>query len=342
MSLEVLNDYGVVVYFGIPTFSTAIFKSWFGMGDLNSAIRLAAILMLMVAVVLISEKFFRRTQRYSDTTAKVRPITPQVLSGLKGMAAFSYCFLIFSLGFLLPTLQLLYWSLITYSSTLNYQFLQLLFNSLLLSLVAVLLIVIIAVMIANFCRINEHTVIAKIYANITVIGYTVPGAVIAIGVMVFFISLDNHLAWLYHLLNLNSSGLVLTASTVMLIFAYVIRFWAMGFNSIQAGFEKVGKKFFEASRTLGASTTETFVRVDLPMLKPAIFSSCVLVFVEVLKELPLTLLLRPFNFDTLATKVFQYASDEMLAEAAVPSMIIIGISFMTIFFFHHAATRGEN
>ncbi|KJS10419.1 MAG: iron ABC transporter [Peptococcaceae bacterium BRH_c8a] len=341
VALEVLNDYGVVQYFGIPTFSTAIFKSWFGMGDLNSAIRLAAILMLMVAVILISEKYLRGTQKYSDTTAKVRPISPQVLTGLKGTAAFSYCFFIFSLGFLLPTLQLLYWSLITYHSTLNAQFFQLLFNSLSLAFTAMVLIVIIAVIVANYCRINEHAATAKIYANITVIGYTVPGAVIAIGVMVFFISLDNQLTWFYNTLNINSSGLVLTASIAMLIFAYVIRFLAMGFNSIQAGFEKAGKKFFEASRILGAGTIETFMKIDLPMLKPAIFSSCVLVFVEVLKELPLTLLLRPFNFDTLATKVFQYASDEMLAEAAVPSMIIIGISFMAILFFHHVTTRGD-
>lgn len=341
VALEVLNDYGVVQYFGIPTFSTAIFKSWFGMGDLNSAIRLAAILMLLVAAILISEKLLRGGQKYSYTTTKVRSITPQPLTGLKGWVAFGYCFFVFSLGFLIPTLQLFYWSLITYNSIIDYQFWQLLINSLFVALTAMVLIVVIAAIVANYCRINDHTA-AKICARITVIGYTVPGAVIAIGVMVLFISLDNHLAWFYRFFNQDAGRLVLTNSIAMLVFAYVIRFLAMGFNSIQAGFEKVGKKFFEASRTLGGNTTETFVKVDLPMLKPAIFSSCVLVFVEVLKELPLTLLLRPFNFDTLATKVFQYASDEMLAEAAVPSMIIIGISFIAIFFFHYAAARGDN
>lgn len=341
VALEVLNDYGVVQYFGIPTFSTAIFKSWFGMGDLNSAIRLAAILMLLVTAILVTEKFLRGGQKYSYTTTKVRPITPQPLTGLKGMVAFSYCFLIFSLGFLIPTLQLLYWSLITYKSIIDYQFWQLMLNTLFVALATMVLVVVMAVIVANYCRMNDH-IVAKIYAKITIVGYTVPGAVIAIGVMVLFISLDNHLAWFYQLLNPDAGRLVLTTSIAMLVFAYVIRFLAMGFNSIQAGFDKVGKKFFEASRTLGASTTETFVKVDLPMLKPAIFSSCVLVFVEVLKELPLTLLLRPFNFDTLATKVFQYANDEMLIEAAVPSIIIIGISFIAIFFFHHAAAKGEN
>lgn len=338
--LETLNDYGVVDYFGIPTFSTAIFKTWFAMGDLNSAVRLSAILLLIVFNILMLEKFLRGRKRYSYTTPKVRPITPQKLLGFKGLLAFKYCFFVFSLGFLIPALQLLYWFSLTYRNVLDPGFWQLMLNSLSVALTATVLIIVTALIIANYCRINNH-MIAKIYARITVVGYSIPGAVIAVGVMILFISLDQHLHWFYQLINPQSAKLMLSTSVVMLVFAYVIRFLAVGFNSVQTGFEKVGNKFFEASRTLGMSTTQTFTKVDLPMIKPAIFSGCVLVFVEIMKELPLTLLLRPFNFDTLATKVFQYASDEMIPEAAVPAMVIIITSFISIYFFHRVTMREE-
>ncbi|CCO08143.1 ABC transporter permease [Desulforamulus hydrothermalis] len=339
--LEVLNDFGVVQYFGIQTFSTAIFKTWFAMGDVNSAIKLSSSLMFIVLTILILERVLRGRKKYSYTSAKVRPISPQPLTGINKILAFGYCMLIFSFSFLIPTLQLLYWSFLTYKSTLNNSFWLLIINSLTVALITTLSVVIISVIIANYCRINDH-VLSKIYAKITVVGYSVPGAVIAIGILAWFIFLDNQLYGIYKMVNSNSAKLVLSTSILMLIFSYVVRFLAMGFNSIQSGFEKIGNKFFEASRTLGVNKTETFFRVDLPMIKPAVLTSCVLVFVEVIKELPLTLLLRPFNFDTLTTKVFQYASDEMIQEAAIPSMIIIVISLISIYFINGVESKEDN
>ena len=327
--LEVLSDYGVVSYFGISTFSTAIFKSWFSMSDVTSAIRLAAILLIAVFTVMNVEKLSRRRKKYSSTNTKMRPLSRKKLNKFYGMLAFLYCAVILSLGFIIPTVQLLKWALMSYSKVLNLDFLSLIYNSLWVAVVSSLLIVIMSVIIANYTRINDNF-LSKLYSKLTLLGYSIPGAVIAITMVIFFVDLDNSLGWLYKMFNPNAPTLVLSMSLVMLIFAYLVRFLAVGYQGIEGGFEKVGKKFYEASRTLGYSRTKTFLLIDLPMIAPSILAAFSLVFVDIVKELPLALLLRPFNFHTLSTKVFEYANDEMIIEASIPSLIIILLSFMTI------------
>lgn len=340
MVLEVLNDFGVVKYFGINTFSTAIFKTWFGMGDVNSAIRLSAILMAMVFGFLMLEKLLRGRKKYSYTTTKVRPIIRQRLKGIKGVSAFLFSFIIFAFSFLIPTLQLLYWSTLTYKKIINVKFFNLILNSLSSALIATILIIAAAVVVANYTRISEGFV-SKFFSKSITLGYSIPGAGIAIGVIVFFIGLDQNLQWLYRLLGITSRRLVLSSSIVMLIFAYVIRFLAIGYNNIEAGFEKIGKRFFEASRMLGMNVTETFFKVDLKMIKPAMISGFLLVFVDVLKELPLTLILRPFNYNTLATKAQEYANDELIQEASIASLIIILLSIISICLLYKSGKKKE-
>ncbi|MGB5822948.1 MAG: iron ABC transporter permease [Proteocatella sp.] len=336
--LEVVSDYGVVSYFGIKTFSTAIFSAWFSMGDVDSAIRLAAILMLTVFVVMTAEKSFRGRRRYTSTSSKIRPIAKKKLKGILGMAASLYCGVILVLGFVIPTVQLLKWSMMSYEKILNKSFFILIYNSVWIALIAGVIAMIMAVIIANYTRISESN-LSKIYSKITLLGYSIPGAVVAITVILFFVDLDNRLVWFYKLIDVNSPKLVLSMSIWMLVFAYVIRFLAVGYQSVEGGFEKAGKKFYEASRLLGKSSTKTFFLVDLPMIKPTILSGFALVFVDIVKELPLALILRPFNFHTLATKVFEYANNEMIIEAAVPSMIIIGVTLVAIFIINKALDR---
>jgi len=336
--LEVLNDYGVVQYYGIPTFSAAIFKTWFGMGDLDSAVRLSSILMIVIFCILLLEKIIRGRKRFSYTTAKIRPIMRQQLRGYKGIIACCYSLIILSFGFLIPTMQLMQWSVMTYRKILNLKFFELIFNSLWITLLASGFIVLIALIISNYCRIEESW-ISKLFSKITIIGYSIPGAVIAIGVIVFLINLDYKLGWLYKIINPQSRSLILSTSIFMLLFAYVIRFLAIGFNPIDSGFSKVGMRFHEASRTLGMSVTETFIKVDLKMIQSAVLGGFILVFVDILKELPLTLLLRPFNFNTLATKAYQYANDEMIQESAIASLIIISISVLSIYLFYRIVDK---
>ena len=337
--LEILNEYGLFNYFGISTFSVAIFRTWFGLSDLDSAIRLAAIVMIMVLMILLLEKLMRGRKRYSYTSSKIRPIQPIELKGIKRILTTLYCSVIFGFGFLIPTIQLLHWALLTYREILNVKFLGYLYNSLRVTTIATVIIVVISILIANYARIKE-SILTKIYTRITILGYSIPGAVIAVAVMIFFIDIDNNTYVIRQAISQNSTKLFLSTSLVMLIFAYVIRFLGIGYNSIESGFDKIGKGYFEASRLLGMSVTKTFFKVDLPMIKPAIISGFILVFIDILKELPLTMILRTFNFHTLATKAYQYANDEMIHQAAISSLLIIFISAAMIFVLNMNMSKG--
>ncbi|WP_425590454.1 ABC transporter permease [Fictibacillus sp. b24] len=330
--LEVFNDYGVVKYFGIQTFSTAIFQAWFGMGDIQSAIKLAGTLMVIVVFILIAEKLIRGRKQFSYSTSKVRPLQPKELKGWKKYSVLTLFLALFAIAFLIPFIQLLQWVYMTYDVILSEVFLDLIWNSVFVASIGSGLIIITALIIANFSRLSKGWV-SKFFSKITVLGYSIPGAVIAIGVLTLFLALDQKVIVLYEWMGLEPT-LVLSLSISMLIFAYVVRFLAVGYNSIESGFEKVGTVFTDASRTLGMSVTRTFFKVDIKMIKGAIAGGFILVFVDILKELPLTLILQPFNFYTLATKTFQYASDERIHEASVSSMVIICISALSIFFLH--------
>lgn len=338
--LEVINDYGVVKYFGIQTFITAIFQTWFAMGDIDSAFKLAGTLMVVVIFILMFEKVIRGRTRYSYSNSKVKPIQPQQLTGKRAWVAFGYCFTIFGFGFFIPFLQLVSWMSMTYERILSAQFYTLVKNSFYVAAIAAVSIVIVALVIANYSRIH-HGLVPKILSKITVLGYSIPGAVIAVGVITIFLTLDRYIYSLYSYIG-SEPQIILRTSLVMLVSAYIIRFLAVGYNSIEAGFEKVGNSFTEASRTLGSSTYVTFFRVDIPMIKGAIFGGFILVFIDILKELPLTMLLQPFNFQTLATRAFRYANDEMVSEAASASLLIILISGVCIFFFHKILEKEPN
>ena len=330
--LEVLNDYGVVSYFGIQVFTTAIFQAWFGMGDVGTAIKLAGILMSLVFLILFFEKALRGRKQYSYSNAKVRPLEPVSLSRKKTTVLFAYVTVIFMLGFAIPFVQLFQWMLLTYEKVMSPEFTQLIANSVYVSMVSAFIIMAVALVIGNFTRLSDG-ILSKAISRVTVLGYSIPGAVIAIGVLTFFLWLDRRLNVLYEWLNIDAP-IILSLSLIMLIFAYVSRFLAIGFNPVDAGFDKIGRSFTEASRLLGKPLWRTFIQVDLPMIRSAVLGGYTLVFIEVMKELPLTLLLQPFNFYTLSTKAFQYANDEAVHEAALASILIIFISGLSIFIFH--------
>ncbi|WP_081772974.1 ABC transporter permease [Bacillus sp. EB01] len=335
--LEVLNDYGVVSYFGIQTFSTSIFRTWYGMKDLDSALKLAGSLMLLVIIVLVLEKVLQGRKRYSFSTTKVRPVQPKKLKGMKAWLVCAYTFGIFSIAFIIPFLQLVRWAFMTYEKVLNKDFLILAYNSIYVAAIASIIIVIIGLVIANFTRMNSG-IAAKLVSRVTTLGYSIPGAAIAIAFITIFLWLDTTNKHLLLKIGLVPT-IVWRTTLAMLISAYIIRFLAIGYNSIESGFEKVGNSFTEASRMLGASTMKTFFKVDLPLVKGAVLSGFILVFVDILKELPLTLFLQPFNFSTLATQAFKYANDERVQEASLASLIIILFSAIFIFFFHKLADK---
>lgn len=327
---EVLSDYGVTSYFGIHTISTAIFQTWFGMYDIDSAMRLAAWLMIVIVGLFFLERLLRQKRRYNINN-KSRPLVPMKLKGFKAAAAFAYCGIVFMLGFLIPLVQLIAWAQLTFNKVWNETFYTLFFQTVYVAAIATFIILILAVVVANVSRGN--TTGSYILAKLVTTGYSIPGAIIAIGVLAMFITLDKWLAPVYSFIGLGIAPLILSLSLVMLIVGYVIRFMATGFNAIEVGFEKIGTKYTEASRMLGHGITKTFFKVDLPLIRGALVSGFILTFVEICKELPLALLLRPFNFDTLATKTFQYAKDEQIYEASISSLMIIGISVLSVIVF---------
>lgn len=338
--LEVLNDYGVVSYFGIQTFSTAIFRTWYGMKDLDSALKLAGILMFIVIIVLVFERIIRGRKSYGYSSANFRPIEAQPLKGPSKWVAFAYCSVIFLIAFLIPVAQLIHWSIMTFDRIFSPEFLKLIYNSVFVAFIASSIIVFIALIVGNYTRLHKG-IFPKVASRVITLGYSIPGAAIAIAVITIFVAFDGFMRSFSDYFNLNSA-VVLRTTLVMLTSAYIIRFLAVGYNAIEAGFEKIGSSFTEASRGLGSSTLKTFFRVDIPMLRGAIFGGFILVFVDILKELPLTLFLQPFNFSTLATQAFRYANDEMVQEAALASILIIIVSAICIFYFHKVLDKEKS
>ncbi|MEH7247726.1 iron ABC transporter permease [Neobacillus niacini] len=327
---EVLGDYGVTSYLGIHTISTAIFQTWFGMYDVNSAMKLAAWLMVIIVGIFFLERLLRQRRRY-HLSNKSRPLVPVKLKGIAGMAAFMYCGVVFLLGFLIPFIQLIVWAKMTFHKVWDATFFTLLYQTVYVAVLSTLIILVLAVVVANVCR--SHSPFSFILSKCVTLGYSIPGPIIAIGVLAIFISLDKWLAPMYFSMGLGEAPLILSLSLVMLIVGYCIRFMATGFNATEVGFEKVGTKYMEASRMLGMGLTKTFFKVDLPLIKGSLISGFILTFVEICKELPLSLLLRPFNFETLATKTYQYANDEQIHEASISSLLIILISILSVIIF---------
>lgn len=336
--LEVLNDYGVASYFGIQTFATGIFQIWFGMYDVNSAIRLAAILMTGVLAFLLLEKFLRNRKKYNMTTSKTKTLTPISLKGWKALVATGYCFIIFLFAFLIPIIQMISWAFLTYRETLSTELLELIQNTLLVAFLASSIILFLSTVIANLVRTQQNNS-TNLLGKLVSIGYSIPASVLAIGVLVLFTSTDEGLGLFYEWIGADRK-LVLSLSIGMVIFAYVIRYIAIGFQTVEAGFEKIGTKHYEASLLLGYGRTKTFFKIDLPMLKGVLINGFILTFVDVMKELPLTLILRPFNFETLATKTHQFAGDERIQEASIPALIIVLISMISVYLFYRIEEKG--
>jgi iron(III) transport system permease protein len=336
--MEVLNDYGAVKYYGVRTFTTGIFRSWFSYEDQQGAIYLSALLLVVVFLALGIEYWQRGKSRYNPGSANERPPQRRTVKGFKGTAILVVCCLPAILGFILPLLQLMYWSYISLGSVSFPQIGPMVLNSFTLALSAALGCVLVAVILLFALQIRPGRWLRN-GSKFATMGYAVPGAVIAIGVLVAFLWIDKSIIqWLQTLLGINP-GLLLTGSILGLIFAYVVRFLAVAYGPVESGFTRLGRPLYEVGQVLGAKPWRHLIRINIPLLKGVMLSAGLLVFVDVLKELPLTLILRPFNFNTLATRAFELASDELVAAAATPSLIIILTGLLPIIFLNRLITK---
>ncbi|MDR0673892.1 MAG: iron ABC transporter permease [Zoogloeaceae bacterium] len=316
--LEVLNDFGVSSHYGLTTFTTAIFAAWFGMGDADTAIRLALILLGLVFFALLIRKALHDARRYHVVSSQEKWLSPQRLRGWPQAGVLLFCGLVFLAGFLAPLLQMLHWLRLSWRGAFTADLGGALFYTLGVSSVAALFIMIAATGTANANRLFRSRLSAPLSQGAT-LGYAIPSAVLAIGVISFFTGADRWIAAIFPFL----PERFLSMSSFLLVFAYGVRFFTIGYQSVEAGFAKIGRVYAEASRTLGRGVTATFLRVDMPMIRHALLGGSALVFIDILKELPLGLLLRPFNTETLGTLVYHFANNEALEETALPSLCII-------------------
>lgn len=337
--MEALADYGTVQYFGVQTFTTGIFRTWFGLGSEQAAAQLSALLCTVVLVLLVLEQHARRRVRYFHL-GQARSHRARVIFGWRGMGLFALCLLPPLAGFLLPVAQLTYWSRLSLQSVNDDGFWQLVFNSFWLAALAAVLIVILALLFGYAQRLNNNP-LTRIQVRLAGLGYAVPGTVIAVGVML-------PLTWFDHQLNAFTEtwfavtpGLVLSGSVIALLLAYCVRFLSVALHNVEAGLGRITPSMDNASRSLGCGPGATLRRVHVPIMRASVVSALLLVFVDVMKELPATLILRPFNFNTLAVRAYELASDERLIDAALPAISIVAVGVVPVVLLTRAMTKNE-
>jgi len=327
--METLADYGTVAYFAVNTFTTGIYRAWFSLGDRVAAAQLAAMLLSFVLLLLMAERISRGRARYHNTTGRNRPMAGASLRGFPAVAATLACALPLLLGFLLPALLLLKMALSDGDTQFGERFLFLSRNSFLLAGTTALIAVLVALLLAYGARLSKSAVATGLN-RLVGLGYAVPGAVIAVGVLIPVTRLDHWLSGQWELWFGSNPGLLLTGGIAALIYAYLVRFLAVALHTVESSLAKITPSMDDAARSLGLGQAATLRRVHIPLLRGSLLTAGLLVFVDVMKELPATLVMRPFNFDTLATQAYTLASDERLAEASTASLAIVVVGLLPL------------
>ncbi|WP_084536955.1 ABC transporter permease [Azospirillum halopraeferens] len=336
--MEVLADFGTVQYFAVNTFTTGIYRTWFAMGNPVAAAQLAATLMLFVLVLIVLERWSRRQARYHHTTTRYRTLPTHRLTGWRAGAALAACATPLLLGFAVPAAILLDMAVRVGDARLRDTFLDLAVNSFTLAALAALLAVMLALVLAYGQRLHPSPLL-KGAVRVAAMGYAVPGSVIAVGVLIPFARLDNAVDAFMRANFGVSTGLVLSGTIAAVLFAYLVRFLAVSLNTVEASLGKIRPTMDHASRVLGQSAGRTLVRVHAPIMTGSLLTAALLVFVDVMKELPATMIVRPFNFDTLAVRAYTLASDERLAEAAMPALAIVAVGIVPVMLLSRSIRR---
>ncbi|MDX1375946.1 MAG: iron ABC transporter permease [Burkholderiales bacterium] len=328
--METLADFGTVSYFAVDVFTTGIFKAWLSMGDSVAAAQLSSCLLAFVVVVLAIERASRGRAAYHGGAPRKR-LPPQPLHGAFGLLALGACAAPVVFGFILPVGILFELALGDPEVRWGGRVLVLIANSTSVAAITACAAVALATMMAYAGRLTRHPLVS-LANRAASLGYAIPGAVIAVGVLVPIGRLDNWLADLLEQALGARVGLLLTGTVVALVYAYLVRFLAIALQTVEAGLAKVRPSMDDAARSLGATPGATLLRVHAPLLVSSLSAAALLVFVDVMKELPATFALRPFNFDTLAVEAYHLAKDERLAEAAVPSLVIVAVGLLPLLF----------
>lgn len=340
--METIADYGAASYFGLYTFTTSIYRAWLSLGDRLAASQLSAVLLLAVIAVMMLEERARGRARFYAAPNTARPAPRVPLRGWRAWLAVFGCCVPIALGFVAPLAILLALARPALATLSWERYLAWAGNSLTLAAAAAVATLSLVLAIAYAARLAPSAraaALAKGAARAMSLGYAVPGAVIAVGILVPLAAFDNRLdAWMKATFGIGT-GLLLTGSLAALLYAYLVRYFAVAYQPVQAGLARITPSMDASARSLGATPLAVFARVHLPLLAPSALAAALLVFVDVMKELPATLVLRPFNFDTLAVVAFQFAADERLGEAAVPSLTIVAVGVLPVILLSRAIAR---
>lgn len=327
--METIADFGTVAYFGVQTFATGIYTAWFSLFDRVGAAQLALCLLSFALLLAMLERMQRGRAKYHETTRRNQAMPPIELRGWRAVGATFACSIPVVLGALLPIIILFNMGLGSEQNLLSPRYLGFVRNSVTLAGIAALVTVGAAVALGFFQRLKPGRV-SRGSGYIARLGYAVPGGVIAVGLLVPFAAFDNALdAWMRATFDI-STGLLVTGSIWLLIAAYMVRFLAAALGAYEGGQSMVHANMDAAARSLGQTPLGTLRRVHLPILAPSLLTALLIVFVDVMKELPATLIMRPFNYDTLAVQAYRLASDERLEGAAVPSLVIVAMGLLPV------------
>ncbi|NES73099.1 MAG: iron ABC transporter permease, partial [Okeania sp. SIO2D1] len=327
--METLNDFGTVQYFGVETFTTGIYRTWFGMGERVAAAQLAAVLMLFILWLILLELWSRRQAKYYQTSSQYQKLQQFRLGGVRAIVSLFSCLLPVLLGFLLPAGLLLEMTIAESGESFRGQFWNYASHSLILAGVTAVFAVAIALIMAYGVRLNGNLGM-RLSTRIAAMGYAVPGSVIAVGILIPIGAVDNIIDSFMRSIFGISTGLLFSGTITALVFAYLVRFMAVAFGAVESSLLKIKPSLDDASRSLGYGPTKTLVKVHAPMMWGGLLTGAMLTFVDVMKELPATMVIRPFNFDTLAVRVYNLASDERLTEAAGPALAIVLVGIIPV------------
>ncbi len=321
--METISEYGVTEYYNVKTLTVAIFNTWFGLHDSGSAAYMAVIAMIMVLTVLSIEKYSRGKANYKVESSDAK-VKKQTLTGYKLYLTYFLISMPVIFGFVIPLIWIAVYSFEYADKMLDEKFLNILTNSFISSSISAIIIIVLAFFVAYTSRIFPVT-INKYISKIISLGFTMPGAVIAIGIIILFADVDRWLIEHYF-----TKDLFLSGSFFALIFGYIVRFSAIGIYSVESNLEKISLNLNNASRSLGYNYFKTMLKVELPLMKNALGFGFILIFISAIKELPITLVLRPFNYETLTTKIYTLANAQMLQEASIYALSIIVISIIPL------------
>ena len=328
VAMECLSDFGTVSFFSVNTLTTGIYNSWLSFDDLNTANQISFILLLFILFLFCIEIYSRKEAKYHQPSRGFKTINKIKLRGKKSFVALLFCLLVFFISFIFPVSQMIYWTIKFPKYIQDIDILKINFNTLLLVSLSSLVLVSISLFINYGSRISKSKILNYL-TNFSISGYAIPGVILAVAFITLFSNLSDFIS---DHSNLGSTKKLFIGSILGLLLAYFVRFFSLSFNGIKSSYEKINNSIDESAYLLGYTKIKTFSKIHIPYLKTNIILIVLLIALEIIKELPITMILRPFNFETFATQAYVYASQDLVEAAALPSLFLIFWSTILILF----------